>query len=97
MAGTFILLSVLRTNTPSCIDRTMALLISASRPELKEWGEQRKARQNNITGSGKGMIMVKTGNEEHRNERKIKQRVIGRMEGGIMFRYVKQRQRCLRV
>lgn len=69
MAGTF--------NTPSCIDRAMALLISASRPEMKELGEQRKEGQNNITGSGKGMILVKMG-----NERKIKQWIIGQMEKG---------------
>lgn len=74
MAGTF--------NTPSCIDWAMALLISASRPEMKEWGEQRKEGQNNITGSGKGMILVKLGNEEDRNERKIKQWVRGQMEKG---------------
>lgn len=45
MAATFILLSVQRTNTPSCIDRAMATLISASRAEMKEWREQRMARQ----------------------------------------------------
>lgn len=45
MAATFIFLSVLRTNTPSCIDRAMATLISASRAEMKEWRGKRMARQ----------------------------------------------------
>lgn len=45
MAATFIFLSALRTNTPSCIDRAMATLISASRAEMKEWRDQRKDRQ----------------------------------------------------
>lgn len=35
MAATFIFLSVLRTNTPSCIDLAMATLMSASMAEMK--------------------------------------------------------------
>lgn len=35
MAATFIFLSVLRTNTPSCIDLAMATLMSASMAEVK--------------------------------------------------------------
>lgn len=43
MAATFIFLSALRTNTPSCIDLAMATLISASRAEMKEGREQKMA------------------------------------------------------
>lgn len=51
MAATFIFLSALRTNTPSCIDLAMATLISASRAEMKEGREQKMARKKkNITG-----------------------------------------------
>lgn len=35
MAATFIFLSVLRTNTPSCIDLAMATLMSTSMAEMK--------------------------------------------------------------
>lgn len=45
MAATFIFLSALRTNTPSCIDLAMATLISASRAEMKGWREQKMERK----------------------------------------------------
>lgn len=40
MAATFIFLSVLRTNTPSCIDLAMATLVSANTVEMKKWGKK---------------------------------------------------------
>lgn len=49
MAATFIFLSALRTNTPSCIDLAMATLISASRAEMKEGREQKMARKKKIS------------------------------------------------
>lgn len=36
-------------------------------------GRVEKGGTKNITGSGKEMVMVKSENEEHRNEREIKQ------------------------
>lgn len=44
MAATFIFLSVLRTNTPSCIDLAIATLMSANTVEMKKWGEKKKKR-----------------------------------------------------
>lgn len=42
MAATFIFLSLLRTNTPSCIDLAMATLTSANTLEMKKWEKNRK-------------------------------------------------------
>lgn len=42
MAATFIFLSLLRTNTPSCIDLAMATLMSANTLEMKKWKKTEK-------------------------------------------------------
>lgn len=59
MAATFIFLSVLRTNNPSCIDWAVAALISAREAEMREWRE--------LSGRGGGREREESG----RAERKI--------------------------
>lgn len=47
MATAFIFLSLLRTNTPSCIDLAMATLMSANTVEMKKWGGEKDGHKRN--------------------------------------------------